>query len=163
VRSLVVVGGLSIAAVRGTLAAVDDPRIPLHHTLGLTIEASDPDLAPAVDDEAQRAAEAQVDAVLATKGWRPHPDSRARQAAIDCLATMRRVADERLVSVADAYADAVEIIAEADLDTVSVLADPAERVETALVGTVLGDRLIAALRRIAQEHVSARRFPVHPG
>lgn len=159
VRSLVEVGGLSIAAVRATLAAVDDPAVPLHDTLGMTIEASDPVAAPAPEDAAQQAAERQIDEVLARKGWAPHPEARARQAAIDCVATMRRVTGERLVTVVDAYADAVEAVAEADLDTVSVLADPEERVETALVGTVLGDRLIAALRRIAQENVSARRFP----
>ncbi|WP_181780987.1 MerR family transcriptional regulator [Pseudonocardia pini] len=162
VRSLVEVGGLSIAAVRATLAAVDDPAVPLHDTLGMTIAASDPATAPAPDDAAQHRAEARIDEVLAKKGWRPHPGASARQAAIDCLATMHRVTGDRLASVVDAYADAVEAIAEADLDTVSALADPEERVETALVGTVLGDRLLAALRRLAQEHVSARRFPPAP-
>jgi hypothetical protein len=80
---------------------------------------------------------------------------------------MIRVAGERLSSVLEPYADAVETIAEADLDTISALSDPEERVETALVGTVLGDRLLGALRRVAQEQVSARRFtpgtPPHPG
>ncbi|WP_345411836.1 MerR family transcriptional regulator [Pseudonocardia xishanensis] len=159
VRSLVEVGGLSIAAVRATLVAVDDPAVPLHHTLGMTIAAAGPGTGGAPEDAAQREAEARIDELLAKKGWRPHDGAPGRQAAIDCLATMRRVTGTRLDSVLAPYADAVEAIAEADLDTVSALTDPEERVETALVGTVLGDRLLAALRRLAREHVSARRFP----
>jgi DNA-binding transcriptional MerR regulator len=158
VRSLVEVGGLSIAAVRATLAAVDDPTVPLHDTLGMTIEASDPASTPAPDDAAQQEAAARVGELLAKRGWVIHEGSVAHQAAVDVLATMSRVTGTRLASVLEPYAEAVEAIAEADLDTVSALADPEERVETALVGTVLGDRLLAALRRLAQENVSARRF-----
>lgn len=162
VRSLVEVGGLSIAAVRATLAAVDDPAVPLHNTLGMTIAAADRGVPGTEEDAAQRAAEARIDELLAKKGWQPHGGAPGRQAAIDALASMARVTGNRLDSVLAPYADAVEAIAEADLDTVSALADPEERVETALVGTVLGDRLLAALRRIAQEHVSAQRFPPAP-
>ncbi|MCF7551387.1 MerR family transcriptional regulator [Pseudonocardia sp. WMMC193] len=159
VRSLVEVGGLSIAAVRATLAAVDDPAVPLHDTLGMTIEAGDPASTPAPYDEAQRTAEARVDELLVRHGWANRPGAPARQAVIDVVATMSRVTGTRLDSVLEPFAEAVAAIAEADLDTVSALSDVEERVETALVGTVLGDRLIAALRRIAQETVSARRFP----
>jgi DNA-binding transcriptional MerR regulator len=167
VRSLVDVGGLSIAAVRATLAAVDDPAVSVHDVMGMTIAASDPTTTPQPDDAARREAVARIDALFARRGWHPHPGDHARQAAVDCLATMIRVAGERLSSVLEPYADAVETIAEADLDTISALSDPEERVETALVGTVLGDRLLGALRRVAQEQVSARRFtpgtPPHPG
>lgn len=158
VRSLVEVGGLSIAAVRAVLAAIDDPAVPLHDTLGLTIDAADAP-APAVDDPLHAAAAARIDAIVAERGWRLSPDPLARRAAIDVLATMQRVTGDRLAGLADVYAEAAERIAEADLDTVTAVEDPETRVETALVGTVLGERLLAALRRLAQEHVSARRFP----
>jgi DNA-binding transcriptional MerR regulator len=158
VRSLVEVGGLSIAAVRAVLAAIDDPAVSLHDTLGLTIDAADAP-APAVDDPAHTAAADRIDEVIAERGWRLSPDPLARRAAIDVLATMRRVTGDRLTGLAEVYAEAAERIAEADLDTVTAVEDPETRVETALVGTVLGERLLAALRRLAQEHVSAQRFP----
>jgi DNA-binding transcriptional MerR regulator len=158
VRSLVEVGGLSIAAVRKVLTAIDDPAVPLHDTLGLTIAAADAPV-PAVDDALHAAAAERIDAVVAERGWRLSPDPVARRAAIDVLATMQRVTGDRLTGLADVYAEAAERIAEADLDTVTAVESPETRVETALVGTVLGERLFAALRRLAQEHVSARRFP----
>ncbi|MCE3553291.1 MerR family transcriptional regulator [Pseudonocardia sp. RS11V-5] len=161
VRSLVEVGGLSIAAVRAVLGAIDDPAVPLHDTLGLTIDAADAP-APAVDDPLHAAAAERIDAIVAERGWRLSPDPPARRAAIDALATMHRVTGDRLAGLAPVYAEAAERIAEADLDTVTAVEAPETRVETALVGTVLGERLLAALRRLAQEHVSAQRFPPPP-
>ena len=158
VRSLVEVGGLSIAAVGAVLAAVDDPSVGLHDTLGLTIDAAQAPAVP-VDDAFHAEAADRIDALIAERGWQLSPDPAARRAAIGVLATMRQVTGDRLTGLASVYAEAAELVAEADLDTVTALADPEARVETALVGTVLGERLLAALRRLAQEHVSAHRFP----
>ncbi|MFR9805415.1 MerR family transcriptional regulator [Pseudonocardia sp. RS010] len=158
VRSLVEVGGLSIAAVRAVLAAVDDPAVPLHVTLGLTVGATAAP-GPPVDDPLHAEATERIDGLVAERGWRLSPDPAARRAAIDVLATMRRVTGDRLDGLAAVYAEAAERVAEADLDTITALEDRETRVETALVGTVLGERLLAALRRLAQEHVSAQRFP----
>jgi DNA-binding transcriptional MerR regulator len=158
VRSLVEVGGLSIAAVRRVLAAVDDPAVPLHHTLGLTLEAADrPTGGP--DDADRAAAETHVDAIIAARGWTLSPDPAPRRAAIDVLASMHRLTGDRLAGLGEVYAEAADRVAEADLDRVDAVGDPEARVETALVGTVLGERLFAALRRLAHENQSARRFP----
>src|SRR3954453_17373569 len=69
VRSLVEVGGLSIAAGRAVLAAIDDPAVSLHHTLAFPIAAADAP-APAVDDPAHTAAADRIDEVIAERGWR---------------------------------------------------------------------------------------------
>jgi DNA-binding transcriptional MerR regulator len=159
VRSLVDVGGLSIAAVKAVLAAVDDPAVPLHGVLGTTIEAVGLGAGIGADDDFRADAAGRVDAVLAERGWQVAKGGQARDVAIDVLATMLRLTEGRLAPVLSPYAEAVEAIAEADLDTLADPADRETRVETALIGTVLGDHLLAALRRLAQEHVSSRRFP----
>ncbi|MEE1937976.1 hypothetical protein V1L54_00840 [Streptomyces sp. TRM 70361] len=60
--------------------------------------------------------------------------------------------------LADAYADAAERIAEADVAYVAGLTDREAIAECVVVGTLLGDKVIAALRRIAQADATARRF-----
>jgi len=54
-------------------------------------------------------------------------------------------------------------VAEADLAAVGRRTTVDDMAETVVVGTVLGDGLIAALRRIAQEHVSNTMFPTPRG
>lgn len=159
IRSLVDIGGLPIAAVRAVLDAVDDATVPLHEVLGTTIGAVGLGDATTADDEFRADAAARIEAVLAERGWVVSQGAPARHAAVDVLATMLRLTEGRLATALPAYAAAVEAIAEADLSTLAGPTDRATRVETALIGTVLGDHLLAALRRLAQEHMSARRFP----
>jgi DNA-binding transcriptional MerR regulator len=159
IRSLVDVGGLSIAAVRAVLDAVDDPAVPLHSALGTTIESVGLDSGAGPDDGFRADAADRIEAVLTERGWVVSECAGARTAAVDVLAAMLRLTDGRLAGVLPAYAAAVEAIAEADLNTLADPDDRVTRVETAVIGTVLGDHLLAALRRLAQEHVSARRFP----
>jgi DNA-binding transcriptional MerR regulator len=159
IRSLLEVGGLSVAAVKAVLADVDDPAKPLHDVLGSTLEAVGLGAGAGADDGFRADAAARVEAVLAERGWAVSSGAAARTVATDVLAAMLRLTDGRLAGVLPAYAAAVEAIAEADLSTLAEPADRETRVETALIGTVLGDHLLAALRRLAQEHVSARRFP----
>lgn len=159
VRSLIEIGGLPVAAVRTVLAAVDDATVPLHDVLGTTLDAVGVRGTAPTDDEFTAEAAARIDAVIAERGWAISAGTPARRAAVDVLAAMIRLDGLRLAVTLPTYAAAVEAIAEADLDTLAGPADRETRVETALVGTVLGDHLLAALRRLAQEHVSARRFP----
>ncbi|MCW0216055.1 MAG: MerR family transcriptional regulator [Pseudonocardia sp.] len=162
IRSLVDVGGLSISAVRKVLDAVDDPSVPLHQMLGATMETITPGPAGAEHDEYRARAADEIGRLIADRGWRVSGTSPARDTAIDVLATMRRVGGDRLAGLLTPYAAAVERIAEADLDTVSAVPDRDLRAEAALIGTVLGDHLLAALRRLAQENVSATRFAPPP-
>jgi DNA-binding transcriptional MerR regulator len=162
VRSMVEVGGVSIAVVRRVLESLDDPADPLHHTMGLTLEATEQPAAEddaATHDAARLAAERRIDEIIAAHGWRLSPDTPPRRVAIEVLAAMTRLAGDRFDGVAAVYADAADLVAGPDLDTVSSVADPETRVETALIGTVLGERLLGAMRRMAHENGSAHRFP----
>lgn len=59
----------------------------------------------------------------------------------------------------DEFAAAEERIAAADLAFVARRQRPEDLVERVVVGTVLGDAVLAALRRLAQVDASARRYP----
>lgn len=66
--------------------------------------------------------------------------------------------DERRM---DAYADAVERIAAIDVDTVP--AQPQAAVRHVILGTVLVDPVLAALRRLAHQHTSVSRHEAAGG
>ena len=65
--------------------------------------------------------------------------------------------DDLLVSLDD-YAEAAERIA-VDVNAVLRRPDIESMLEGVVVGTILGDTLLAALRRLAQEDVSAQTTP----
>ncbi len=158
IRSLVEVGGLPIGTVRDVLAAVDDPRMPVHDMLGRTVYAITPDTGDEQDDHHDRAV-AEVEAMLARSGWHVSEGAPARRSAVSVLARMHRLGRSHFATHLDDYARAAERIAETDLAPITELRDRDDRAEAALVGTVLGDALLAALRRMAQESLSAKHFP----
>jgi DNA-binding transcriptional MerR regulator len=150
IRALVEVGHLRLDAVREILAAVDEGD-DLHHTVGAAHTA----LAPR-GVGSQRSAQA-VDRLLRRRRWRVHPDSTNRQAlavAFDALEHVGFVLDEATV---DCYADAAAAVAGVDVD--SVPTDASEHaVEHVVVGTVLCEPVLLALRRLAHEDLSSRRL-----
>ncbi|MDN5915400.1 MAG: MerR family transcriptional regulator [Pseudonocardia sp.] len=158
IRSLVEVGGLPIATVREVLAAVDDSDTSVHDMLGKAVYAITPDADDEQDAHHDRAV-AEIEAMLTRNGWHVGDDAPARRTAAAVLARMHRLGQDRFTANLDAYARAAEQIAETDLAPIAALTDRDDRAEAALVGTVLGDALIAALRRMAQESFSAKHFP----
>ncbi|WP_344024594.1 MerR family transcriptional regulator [Pseudonocardia kongjuensis] len=157
IRALVEVGGLPIAVVRDVLAAVDDPDTGLHRMLGRTVYA-----VTGTGDGggafAERA-EADVRALTAHLGWRVSDRAPALAGARSVLARMHELGHPPDADTLQRWAEAADRIGEADLDAVGRVADREGVAETALVATVLGDALIAALRRIAQESHSSSRYP----
>ncbi|WP_052229816.1 hypothetical protein [Streptomyces sp. CT34] len=73
------------------------------------------------------------------------------------LATLRDLGQGAYEEVLDDYADACERIAAADLAYVGRNADVEGRVESVVVGTVVGDAVLTAMRRLAHVDRSARR------
>jgi len=62
----------------------------------------------------------------------------------------------------DGYAEAAELIAAQDLALIKDRQDAETTVLEAVVGTIIGDTLIVALRRMAQESASAAIFGRRP-
>ena len=162
VRALIDVGGLSVAATRAVLAAVDDDGVGLHRALGVAQSAVTP-VPAAVADEATERATKLVDDLVARRGWRIHPHNPGRRAAIEILATCDRLDSPGLPSGLDVYADAMESLARHEVDDVVGRDDRESTVEGAVIGMVLGGSLVTAVRSMAQEAASARHLDPTPG
>ncbi|WP_019816485.1 MerR family transcriptional regulator [Saccharomonospora saliphila] len=157
VRALLDVGGLSISEVKEVLAALDSRKAPVHAVLGLAHQGLP--LAGAEIGAGDREwARGRVRTLLAERDWDCAEDAPAVEALVGVLGTLRSLGHEELAVVLDRYADAAERIAEADLDSVARLETAESIVESAVVGTVFGDALLVALRRLAQADASAKRF-----
>ncbi len=158
VRALIDVGGMSVAAIRDVLEAIEDPSRSVHKVLG----AAHDHIAPregGEDDAAREAAAEQVAELIARRGWRVHPGNPAARSLADTLAALRRLGHERLVDLSlDTYAEAAERVAAVDMAYVTGEVAREEVVESAVVGTVLGDALLVSLRRLAQVDASARAY-----
>ncbi|WP_129337051.1 MerR family transcriptional regulator [Cellulomonas endophytica] len=157
IRSLVDVGGLSLAAARRVLDAIDDADLPLAEVLGVAQGALPRPAAPATPESLDR-----VRAVTTGRGWHVHDDNPGLEAAAAVLDGWARVGRGDLAAGLERYAQAAAVVAEADLDAVEAIVqsdgDRSRAAETVVVGTVLGDTLMAGLRRMAQEDASVRRY-----
>ncbi|MFE9422068.1 MerR family transcriptional regulator [Kitasatospora sp. NPDC006697] len=157
IRAMTEAGKLSVAAAREVLQAVDAPETTLHEALGTAQRAVTPQVAPAATAHWVQA-ERQVEELVARRGWQVMPDSPARPALVQLLVTYRELGQEDLLVLLEDYADAAGRLATAELAAVARREGVEGKVESAVVGTVLGDAIIAALRRLAQEDASHRIF-----
>ena len=156
IRVLVDVGGLSLQAVRRVLSALERDGAPLHEVLaeahtGLSHETPDAD--PGV-----RAARAETDAWLAGLGWVLSENSPARNDLAEALVALRALGWEVGPDVFARYATHASALAEAEIAYVATALRPDTAVETTVIGTVVFERVLVALRRLAQEHHSRERF-----
>lgn len=155
VRALLDVGGLSIASARDVLAAIDS-RDPTRNVLGLAQHGL-PLERIETDERTREWAIEQVEAVAAERGWRLDRAPAPVEALIGALCTLRNLGQPHLRDALGVYAEAADQVAEFDVTSVMGLPDTESIVQTAIVGTVLGDAVFVALRRIAQANVSMRR------
>ncbi|MEH3075780.1 MAG: MerR family transcriptional regulator [Quadrisphaera sp.] len=159
VRALVDVGGLPIARVRAVVAAVDDPGTDLPEVMGAAQRALPGHAAPWEPSAPSLAA---VEQVVRSMGWEVEAGNPGLPQAAAVLDSWVALGRKDLFDSLGEYARAAEVVARADL--ARVWPDAADRdrsAETVVVGTVLGDALVAGLRRIAQEHVARVTRPVH--
>ncbi|WP_432829528.1 MerR family transcriptional regulator [Dactylosporangium sp. CA-092794] len=158
VRVLLDIGRLPIATIRQLLAALDEPDPDVHTVLGraLPSAAGGKD---SIDPERVSAARVRIDKLAAERGWLVGRNAPARQAAAEVLAAFELVgADASALLVR--YADVAEDIARFDLSFVGQASDAEGMLYSAVVGSILGDSLLAALRRMTQEHESAKKFGI---
>ncbi|WP_447040122.1 MerR family transcriptional regulator [Streptomyces sp. DSM 118878] len=157
IRALLEVGGLKVAAIAEVLGAVDDPERPLHKVLGAAADRLGAQ-GVADDDAEAEAAGAAVEQLIARRGWRTHESNSAAEDLSRALAAMDRVGHGAFVGLLDEYADAAEVVARADLAYVGRRGAVEDLVESVVIGTVLGEAVFSALRRMAHVDASARIF-----
>ncbi|WP_405940569.1 MerR family transcriptional regulator (plasmid) [Streptomyces sp. NBC_00726] len=155
VRALLDVGKLSLAAIGDVLRAVDDPDRPLDDVLRTATDRLTPPRETGPGPELDEA-RAEVARLMRRLGWRAAADGPAGEALADVLVALRAAGHGDFTVLLDDYAAAAEQIARADLRHLGHPAGREDLVERVVVGTVLGDAMFSALRRLAHADASAR-------
>lgn len=160
IRALTESGGLSIAGVRRVVRALDAPPPSWHDLLGeaqATLMEQPDGCAEAPSREGGTVGgEDPARELLARVGWQFDPQCPAVDQLRQALLTAERAGvlpdGESLVDYAGALARVAEV------DVRNVPRDPAAALEFVVVGTVLLEPVLRALRLLAQQDASARRF-----
>jgi hypothetical protein len=150
VRALGEVTGLPLDAIRSVLAAVDDDTLSWHAAVrSAHIRLSSGTSTPSAESRTR------VRELLHRHGWTlsgEGPDAEVLAQALDALAGLDHpVGDDML----DVYAEAAASIAEHDVAAVTA-EDHVAAAAHVVVGTLLLEPALLAMRRIAQENVSAK-------
>lgn len=150
--------GVSIAATRNVLTALDDPPPDAHDLLGVAHAAVTPAADPALDLTA-------AEELVTGLGWQPGMcDDRVLTDVARALTAIDRAGFEVPTEVMPVYLRSIKTMADAELANV-----PGESVEAAVryvvLGSVIVEPLLLALRRVAEQVASAERFgaTVAPG
>jgi DNA-binding transcriptional MerR regulator len=151
IRALIDVGGLSISTASELLAVLDTADLDDWESVGKVQYALGrrhvPDPSQAPDQDAGRT----VDDLIARRGWRIRPDSPARDTLIQICAALHRLGHDDIIAALDRYAEAIEPVAAVDMSLLKDRTNIAETIEKVIVGTIIGDSLLSALRHLAQE------------
>ncbi|GAA2293486.1 MerR family transcriptional regulator [Glycomyces scopariae] len=157
VRAMVEVGSVPIAKVREVLAEIEEPDRDIDSTLGVASRALAQHRLPAEEPRAQDLDLARE--IVRRRGWDAiHPGHPYLRILADAIGRLRELDLVDMVDMTGEYARAAEIVAEFDLALLSTRRERDEILEAMVVGTVLGDAIFEALRRIAQVQVSARVY-----
>lgn len=152
IRALVEVAGMPLARVREVLAVVDDEGAPVASAMG----SAHAQLSPEPADPPSPESHARVAVLARRRRWRVDQTSRhavALATALDAMAAAGMpMSDETL----ETYAEAAATVARVDVAGTSELGRE-RAVERAVTGTVLGEPVLLALRRLAQEGIARRR------
>jgi DNA-binding transcriptional MerR regulator len=161
VRALVDLGRLSIAEVREVLAAVDDESQSLHEAFGAAQDAMATEVSS--DSEWIDAALASVDDFLVRNDLAVRPESPLRAMLAETLVWLTEfgwglpgiVVD---AAVFDSLVPGLKEQAEFEISVVPPDTDRTAQVEFTVVGTMVFEVAAAAIRRMALEDASAKRF-----
>ena len=157
IRALVDVGGLTITAVRQVLTAADTPDETVPRILYAAQESISGE--PALPrDELWEEADRTVAELVERRGWLVKPESRAWQTVVAVLVSAWQLDHGIWTGTLDAYAEACEHIATADMTYIEGLSGVDAMLEAVVVGTALGDTLVTALRRLAHQSESTHRL-----
>ncbi len=149
VRALLGPADLSIAQVRRVLALVDEDRDVTFDLLGAVQHATAG--APTAADFAPSRA------LIERAGWRIHPESPEIAQLAAALAALGDAGFAIPARNLEAYVDAARMIADAEIANIPG-DDHREALRYTVLGTILVEPLLLALRRLAQQDAALRRF-----
>lgn len=155
IRALLGPGGLSISAAGKVLRQLDDPPESAHEILGSVANAAAPLPPPSTQHP-------RADALLGEWGWIVDPeDHDARSRLEQALQGLEDAGFEVPPGFMDLYASTMREVAAREVERVPT-DSPAEAMRYVMLGTVLVEPLLLALRRLAHQDASARRFADAP-
>ncbi|RST04802.1 MerR family transcriptional regulator [Streptomyces sp. WAC07149] len=163
IKALTTLGGLSIAATREVLGAVDQAHTT-EGALGAISYALPVPVAsqgPAGDEEetdADEAAAAEVAELLAALDWRAPGTSPHVKGLTTALKELRRLDAQYAPGELAAYARLAESVARLDLERASCLDEPVALAERAVIVFAICAPVFELLRRLAQEDQVRRRI-----
>jgi DNA-binding transcriptional MerR regulator len=154
VRALADAGRLSLAQIADVVRAVDDDVTNLHDAFAV---AQDAMARPALLDDADHpSARAEADDLVAELGWRVRDDAVVRDLLADAIVLLRRHGSP-YPDLLRSMAAAAVAQAEFEIDSVDDTSR-SSAVEFGVLGTIAYEAAAAAMRRLALEHQSARRW-----
>jgi DNA-binding transcriptional MerR regulator len=156
VRALLDIGGLSVEAAKQVISAMEAKSGnevgalgQVHY--GLTVGRNP------TAEEIPAAPIGRVDALIAERGWRVRGHNPARASLASALAMLDAIGRPELPAALTSYARVAEELAVREVDDLLALEGEDVRAEAVIATVVLGDAVLSALRRLAQESVLAER------
>ncbi|WP_432196133.1 MerR family transcriptional regulator [Streptomyces sp. bgisy027] len=167
IRSLIQLGGLSVARTREVLDAVEQP-LDAFETLAVVYHALPVPCAEASgkggedhEDGAEEAASGgaveRVEALIESMGWQISDVSPHRPALAESLAALSRLGTDYTADDLIPYARLATSTADLDFAQLEGIEDQIALAERAVVLSVLFEPVVRLLRRLAQEDANHRR------
>ncbi|MGW6984050.1 MerR family transcriptional regulator [Streptomyces sp. NPDC054932] len=162
IKALTTLGGLSIAATRDVLGAVDQAHTSagalgaVSYALPVPVAAQNP-ADPGEEAEADATAGAEVAELLAALDWQTPGTSPHVQGLTAALKELRRLDAQYAPGELAAYARLAESVARLDLERAVGIDDPVALAERAVVVLAICAPVFELLRRLAQEDQVRRR------
>lgn len=154
IRVMLDVGRLSISALRGVTDALADERLPTHDVLGVAHRAL---AVRSLGAPPEPGSSTEVAALLDELGWQTDADPAIVDELASALSALRRLGWPVDADAFRPYAAAVDTLAEGEVAYAYDTSTRDDAVERAVVGTVVFETVLTALRRLAQAHHSGRR------
>lgn len=154
IRALLDIGGLSMARVRSIVGAIDDPEVPLDEVVRIAHAALARDEGGASLQDGSDLAASAADAFIAGRGWSVKAASPARAELAGLVRTIAHLEGRDPTGIVGGlapYAEAIEPIAAAEVAGLPAGSPRDLVVERLVAGTVLMERALGILRRLAQE------------
>lgn len=154
IRALVDVGGLSIAAARAVIEAVEDPDTTADEAIERAVDRLGPPIS--VHDDARfRTAHREVDSLIRRKGWTVEGSPTAIDLLASALVSLRdQFGNDVPVEVFDPYGDVALEVARNELAGRPEGIAASDFVAWAVAGTVVFERVLLAWRRLAHAHLA---------
>jgi len=171
IRSLIQLGGLSVARTREVLEAVERPLdafetlAVIHHALPVpsaeTSGKDGEDHEGVAHEAASVGAVARVEALIENMGWQISDASPHRPALAESLAALSRLGTDYTADDLIPYARLATSTADLDFAQLEGIEDRITLAERAVVLSVLFEPVVRLLRRLAQEDANHRRHDRH--